>query len=581
MTQLLPIADGKTTWKLIGIALRKHPRLLAFVLLLFVLSSLIALVTPWQIGRVIDRATAGQLTAFPWEELAWIAAATLANAIVTRTWIFQGQNLGTRINKDLSVELIGSAMELDAQTVEDAGSGDLVSRITDDLDSIRQIITAGLPEIIHVIITMATIIGAIFFLSPALGLMTVPFVIAEVGIISYFLPRIAQQTTERTRRVSTMTTVASENAQGAATAAELGISDARTRQLHAAINDYFSVAEALVKLRARLWAFDSLSSFSPFFLAVAWGSICVLNGWATWGHVSTAAILTFNMRTNADIFSYWLDRLREMTVTMGRVTGVIDLARTQLNRRTQHRLTTPEPGDGGPAVDVNNVSFSYTPDTPVLTGINLTLQPGESVALVGRSGSGKTTLARLIAGSLTATEGTITVENHPVGHGQYPTHRGDDGRPLLLICTQEAHTFFGTLAENLTVVKPTATPQDMWQALDAVGATWARDLDHGLDSNLTDESLHLTRDHIQHIALARVVLANPHVVILDESTTQLELLDATEALRPIFAHRTVIIISHDARIASLADRAVLLADGRLTAEGTPQEIFQLTNRTTD
>ena len=151
-----------------------------------------------------------------------------------------------------------------------------------------------------------------------------------------------------------------------------------------------------------------------------------------------------------------------------------------------------------------------------------------------------------------------------------------DGRPRLLVCTQEAHIFFGTVADNFTAVAPEATEQQIGHTLDAVGARWWRTLPMGLNTQISGGDFELTRDQVQQLALARIVLANPHAVILDESTTQLELVDATESLRAVLADRAVLIISHDARIASLADRAVLLEDGKITAEGTPTEIFELT-----
>ena len=212
----------------------------------------------------------------------------------------------------------------------------------------------------------------------------------------------------------------------------------------------------------------------------------------------------------------------------------------------------------------------------MLENINVTISRGECLALVGRSGSGKTTLARLIGGSLTALEGTIRVLGKPVGNGDFPTDAHVDGRPRLLVCTQEAHIFFGTVADNFTAVAPEATEQQICHTLDAVGARWWRTLPKGLNTQISGGDFELTRDQVQQLALARIVLANPHAVILDESTTQLELVDATESLRAVLADRAVLIISHDARIASLADRAVLLEDGKITAEGTPTEIFELT-----
>lgn len=220
-----------------------------------------------------------------------------------------------------------------------------------------------------------------------------------------------------------------------------------------------------------------------------------------------------------------------------------------------------------------SVVYGYDPLNPVIKGISFDLEPGQSLALVGRSGSGKTTLARLIAGSLTAHSGEIIVAGQKVENGAYPTDPDATGRPRLLICTQEAHQFMGTLADNMTIAAPEATAQEQISALHAVGAHWIDTLPQGLETELGAGATELTRDQIQQLSLARILVANPHLVILDESTTQLDIADARESLAAIFQGRAVIIISHDARIASLADRAVLLDKGKLVAEGSPAKIF--------
>lgn len=225
------------------------------------------------------------------------------------------------------------------------------------------------------------------------------------------------------------------------------------------------------------------------------------------------------------------------------------------------------------AVALENVTYGYESGQPVLSGVNLVVAQGASLALVGRSGSGKTTLARLIAGSLTANSGAVTVMGKSVGSGLVPTDPCADGRPALLVCTQEAHQFLGTVADNLRVVKPEATAAQMQAALLAVGANWVTSLPKGLDTELGAEEQKLSRDQVQQLALARIVLADPHVVILDESTTQLELLDATVSVKAVLENRAVIIISHDTRIAALADEAVLLQENTIVARGSVAEIF--------
>ncbi|WP_237187681.1 ABC transporter ATP-binding protein [Rothia nasimurium] len=581
MANLLPITDGKTTWRLLARSILKTPWQLALLVLLFVASSIATLVTPIMVGQLIDRATTGQLTGYPWAELAVIGLAVVAGALLARAWTFQGQKMGVRLNRDLGIDLVGASLQLDAQTVEDAGSGDLVARLTDDVDSVRQVLATGLPEFAHISVYMLITAGTIFAVNPAIGLVTVPLFIVMTIVLSIFLPRIATLTREKTEAVSDLTVVATENIRGAGTVAELGISEARTRVQDERIWKTFEVSDRMVMVRSIFWAVDAFNSFLPLVLSMVWGAYCVEQGWATWGDVATASIMLFTMRVNSDIFTFWLDRLREMTVTMGRVFGVIDLSNQQQARREQTALqfglgqqaVVGEQKRQDAVVDLSGVTYGYSAEAPVIKNIDLSLAAGETLALVGRSGSGKTTLARLIAGSLTADSGTVRVGGQLVGNGLYPTQAGADGRPTLLICTQEAHVFVGTLAENMQVAAPEATEADIRSALQAVGAAWAEDLPEGLATQVGGTNSVLTRDQIQQLGLARIVVANPHAVILDESTTQLELADARQSLEAVMQGRAVIIISHDARIASLADRAVLLEDGELVAEESPEEIF--------
>lgn len=573
MNNLLPIAPAKITWRMLAASVLKTPWRVVFIVVLFIANSLFAVVTPWQIGKIIDAAVSGSLHGYPWRQLALIALSVLGSALLTRTWIYQAQVLGTRVNQDLGIELIDSAFRLNAQTIEDAGEGDLVARITDDLDSVRRVVTEGIPELVYIVITILTTAVSVFVLSPALGLITVPFFIGQALMMSYFLPRIARNVSLRTERSSVLTTALTENIRGYHTIEELHITDERQKVLSDAIDEHYRVQDALVRLRSTFWAIDAFNAYLPLVLSVTWGVFCVQQGWATWGMVSTASILVFNMRVNADILSYWLNMVREMSVTMGRISGVIDLAKQhQAQRETQKSQLLQETSSfsldrvSDTAVSVQHVTFGYQEDSPVMQDINLEVPTGQSVALIGRSGSGKTTLARLISGSLTASKGTIHVMGQRVGLGDFPTEPAVDGRPKLLICTQEAHLFIGTVAENMTVAAPSASATEIEEALDAIGATWWRELPEGIETKVGGGNYELSRDQVQQIALARIVLANPHIVILDESTTQLELADATESMRAIMRGRTVIIISHDSRIADLADRHIFLENGRITKD---------------
>lgn len=579
MAKILPLTSGPVTWKMLLGLVVKTPWQLALLILLFLASSLTALVMPMMVGQIIDQASQGQLTAYPWAEISLLAASVLVGALLTRAWTFQGQTMGIRLNRDLGIELVESSLTLDAQTLEEAGSGDLISRLTDDLDSIRQVLATGLPEFAYISVYTLITAASIFAVNPVIGLVTVPMFLMMGLLLSFFLPRLGKLVARKLEAVSTYTVTATENLRGASTVAELGVHQARQQVLEEGIGRAYHLSDRVIRTKSIFWGLDAINSYLPLFLSIAWGSYAVGQGWASWGQVATASVMLFSMRVNADVFTFWLIRLREMTVSMSRVFGVVDLARRQQAERDRKKqaeaLPAGQPQAQEPGlIELEQVSYSYTSGQTVIQQLNLSIGAQESLALVGRSGSGKTTLARLIAGSLTPQEGTIRVAGRPVGGGHYPTWLDDEGRPALLVCTQEAHLFVGSLAENLTVAAPQASDQQMLAALEAVGAHWTSELEEGLETQLGASGPELSRDQIQQLALARILLANPRAVILDESTTQLELADASTALGALMKGRAVIIISHDARIASLADRAILLEEGQIVAQGSPAQIFE-------
>lgn len=578
MAKILPLTSGPVTWKmLLGLVL-KTPWQLALLILLFIASSLTALVMPMMVGQIIDQASQGQLTAYPWAEIGLLAASVLVGALLTRAWTFQGQTMGIRLNRDLGIELVESSLTLDAQTLEEAGSGDLISRLTDDLDSIRQVLATGLPEFAYISVYTLITAASIFAVNPVIGLVTVPMFLMMGLLLSFFLPRLGKLVARKLEAVSTYTVTATENLRGASTVAELGVHQARQQVLEEGIGRAYHLSDKVIRTKSIFWGLDAINSYLPLFLSIAWGSYAVGQGWASWGQVATASVMLFSMRVNADVFTFWLIRLREMTVSMSRVFGVVDLARRQQAEKAGSGQAETLPAEKElqetGLIELEQVSYSYTSGQAVIQELSLSISAQESLALVGRSGSGKTTLARLMAGSLSPQEGTIRVAGCPVGGGYYPTWLDDEGRPALLVCTQEAHLFVGSLAENLTVAAPQASDQQMLAALEAVGAHWAADLEEGLETQLGASGPELSRDQIQQLALARILLANPRAVILDESTTQLELADASTALGALMKGRAVIIISHDARIASLADRAILLEEGQIVAQGSPAQIFE-------
>ncbi|MFW7389139.1 MAG: ABC transporter ATP-binding protein [Rothia mucilaginosa] len=583
MAKQLPIETPAYVARRMWHYLAAHKGRALYTFVIYMVSTLMGAVVPLQIGATVDDVVAGKFASYPWQPILIILAAFIVQAVTLMVSSYSAARLGALVTRDTNQDTLDGTLDLDARTVEEAGSGDLLTRVTDDLSSAASSVSTDLLGAIYVVLYFIISTISLAFVSPAMGLIMLPMIAGLALIMSKMLPLMAARNQTAQECVSDLNSVLTENIRGTSTIRELGVHDAREEVFSAENKErLFGAQLGMVRIRQMYFTVDAINAWMPTILCMLWGAACVAIGWASWGAVATASVMVFSLRTLADMLNHHVSNLRIMLVNMGRVFGVVSLAKKQREERAQHRaeafaaVSDEAVKDPQYAVECIDVSYGYSPDALVLEGINLKIRRGEALALVGRSGSGKTTLARLIGGSLTALEGTITVMGRPVGHGDFPTDAAADGRPRLLVCTQEAHVFFGTLADNFTVVVPDATVEQMGEALDAVGARWWRDLPQGMDTVVSGADSPLTRDQIQQLALARIVLADPHAVILDESTTQLELADATESLSAVLANRAVLIISHDARIASLADRAVLLHEGRIIAEGSPAEIFALT-----
>lgn len=583
MAKQLPIETPAYVARRMWRYLVAHKGRALYTFVIYMVSTLMGAVVPLQIGATVDDVVAGKFSSYPWQPILIILAAFIVQAVTLMVSSYSAARLGALVTRDTNQDTLDGTLDLDARTVEEAGSGDLLTRVTDDLSSAASSVSTDLLGAIYVVLYFIISTISLAFVSPAMGLIMLPMIAGLALIMSKMLPLMAARNQTAQECVSDLNSVLTENIRGTSTIRELGVHAAREEVFSAENKErLFGAQLGMVRIRQMYFTVDAINAWMPTILCMLWGAACVALGWASWGAVATASVMVFSLRTLADMLNHHVSSLRIMLVNMGRVFGVVSLAKKQREERAQHRaeafaaVSDEDVKDPQYAVECIDVSYGYSPDALVLEGINLKIRRGEALALVGRSGSGKTTLARLIGGSLTALEGTITVMGRPVGHGDFPTDAAADGRPRLLVCTQEAHVFFGTLADNFTVVVPDATVEQMGEALDAVGARWWRDLPQGMDTVVSGADSPLTRDQIQQLALARIVLADPHAVILDESTTQLELADATESLSAVLANRAVLIISHDARIASLADRAVLLHEGRIIAEGSPAEIFALT-----
>jgi len=263
-----------------------------------------------------------------------------------------------------------------------------------------------------------------------------------------------------------------------------------------------------------------------------------------------------------DVVLSWLDHFQVGVAAFARLLGV---AHVPVDRQA----TGARPVDE--RLVARDVRFAYTPGRDVLHGVDLDLRPGERLAMVGPSGAGKSTLGRLLAGVNAPRAGSVTVGGVPLVELPLGRLRGH-----VVLVTQEQHVFAGTLRDNLALARPDAGDAALVSALEAVDAlSWVDALPEGLDTVVGAGGHGLSAAQAQQVALARLVLADPHTLVLDEATSLLDPRAARHlerSLSAVLAGRTVVAIAHRLHTAHDADRVAVVEDGRITELGTHAEL---------
>ncbi|GAB3704227.1 hypothetical protein GCM10028793_33970 [Nocardiopsis oceani] len=257
-----------------------------------------------------------------------------------------------------------------------------------------------------------------------------------------------------------------------------------------------------------------------------------------------------------------IEELQRAGASFARLRGV-----QQLPEESSDTARAPEDD----RIELSGVRYAYVPGHDVLLGIDLSVQPGERLAVVGPSGAGKTTIGRLLSGADVPGSGRVLLGGVPVAELSPEVLR-----ERIVLVNQEHHVFTGTLRENLAIAASDADDERLLAALGTVGADWARGLPEGLDARVGSGGEALDPSRAQQVALARVVLLDPHTVVLDEATSLLDPRTARQAERSLAAvleGRTVIAIAHRLHTAHDADRVAVVEDGRITELGSHEELI--------
>jgi ATP-binding cassette subfamily C protein len=555
---LLPTAEPREARRVVGRLVAERPRLALASLLVLVGGAAAGLAVPPLLGRLVDLVTDDR----PVSDLTVAAVLLLVSAVVQALLTGVGGQLVVRLGEsvlaDLRERVVGRALRIPLARVERAGSGDLLSRIGGDVEIVSKAISTTVPTIAGAGLTVGLTVVGLVVLDPRLALAALVAVPIQVLALRAYqrdaVPVYRRQRVLEGERTQQLLDAFS----GAGTARALRISEPRL----AAVQDSSGAARDTAlhgfRLLARMFPKLNGAELVGLSAVVVVGFLLVDAGSISVGTATAGALYFHRAFDPIGTLLMLVDDVQEATTALARLVGVASVAPPA----EPDAPATPRDGE----VVLTGVGHEHLPGHPVLHDEDLRIAPGERVALIGTTGAGKTTLARLVCGIDRPTRGTIRIGGATLDE-LGPAAAGD----AVALVTQEVHVFAGTLADDLRLARPGATDEELLDALTTVGAErWVRALPDGLGTVVGEGGHEPTTPQAQQLALARLVLRDPLVAVLDEATAESGSAGARELERSAdraLRGRTAQIVAHRLTQARTADRIVVLDAGRVVEEG--------------
>jgi len=555
-TGMLPVAEPKEIRRAWLREARADRRAFATMILLNALAAGAGLAPPWLLGRIVDTVKAHGGSRTVDRLTVAIVALAVIQFVLVKYAAEVGYRFGERTAARLREQFLDRALALPTSLLERAGTGDLTARATTDAGTVAAFLRDAAPNVLIAAVQALLILGAVLALSPVLGAVGVVSLSGIWFAVRWYLRRARTAYLAHGAANSRVAEMIDTTAAGARTIDALSLAEPRRAAAREATENARAAMYRTLALRTVLFPSLDISYLIPVVGVLVIGGLMINAGATTLGTVVAALLYLRQLSVPLDTILLSTEQLQSSAASFARLEGLAAAPRPR-------KITAQRPASD--RIQITGVEFAYEAGRDVLRGITLDIQPGERLAIVGLSGAGKTTLGKLIAGLDVPRTGRVTVGGVSVAELPPAVLREH-----VALVTQEHHVFHGSLRDNLRVALPDATDAQFLEALRAVGATWAAALPDGLDTDLSGDGRALTGPQAQQLALARVILADPHTVILDEATA---LLDPTTArntetsLLTVLKGRTVVAIAHRLHTARAADRIAVLADGELVEIG--------------
>lgn len=503
------------------------------------------------------------------------AAGALQYAFVTAS---------ARVSQDVLLDLRGRifrhAQALSVDFHERYTSGRLISRSTTDVESLRELLEEGLQELVTVVLSCVYISVLLLWLDLGLGAVAVASFVPLYALVRSYQRRAGRVYRKRSTAIAAVIVKFVETMNG--------IRPVRAFRREAANDADFAVlnrrhertnGDALLEM-ARYVVGSRVIANTTVALIVLWGAYRVADESLALGVLAAAVLYLRRLYDPIDRLGMFLNSYQSAAASLEKIAGLLAQTPSVPEPASPRELPRRRSEHPGREVVFDGVRFAYRTGGEVLPRFDLTLPAGQTVAVVGSTGAGKSTLAKLLARFYDPTEGRVLLDGVDLRD-----LAGPDLRRGVVMVTQEAFLFSGTVAENIAIGRPDATREEIEQAAKEIGAhDFIAALPDGYDTDVRKRGGRISAGQRQLVAFARALLADPAVLILDEATSSLDIPGeraVQRAMATVLKGRTAVVIAHRLSTVEIADRVLVMERGRVVEDGRPAELIAGTGRFAD